>query len=161
MRRRASRFWNQSSFSSLTRSFHSVQARYDGKKQFNARNMATILLIDDANTIRKVCGQILVQAGHEVRTASRAQEAIRGITEQGAPDLIITDIDMPGMNGLELCDRIRQAGGQLPIVVITSYSEKEMIIKAKTLNLAGWLLKPVTPDNLIQKVNDALALRSR
>jgi two-component system, chemotaxis family, chemotaxis protein CheY len=119
--------------------------------------MATILLIDDANTIRKVCAQILAQAGHEVRTASSAQQAIREISEQGAPDLIITDIDMPGMSGLELCDRIRQAGGQLPIVVITSYSEKEMIQKGKTLNLAGWLLKPVTPEALVLKVNAALA----
>lgn len=64
--------------------------------------MATILLIDDANTIRLVCAQILKQAGHDVRTAATAQQGIRDIVEAGAPDLIITDIDMPGMDGLDL-----------------------------------------------------------
>jgi len=121
--------------------------------------MATILLVDDANTILKVCAHILTQAGHEVHTASSAEQAIREISEQGVPNLIITDIDMPGMTGLELCNRIRQTGSQLPIVVITSHSDKEMIIKAKTLDLAGWLLKPVTPESLIQKVNAALAAK--
>jgi len=118
--------------------------------------MATILLIDDATTIRNVCAHILKQAGHEVRTAASAKEGIQDIIETGAPDLIITDIDMPGMNGLDMCNRIRQTGAKLPIVVITSYSDKEMIQKAKTLKLAGWLLKPVTPENLISKVNSAL-----
>jgi two-component system chemotaxis response regulator CheY len=121
--------------------------------------MAIILLIDDATTIRNVCAHILKQAGHEVRTAASAKEGIRDIIETGAPDLIITDIDMPGMNGLDMCNRIRQTGAKLPIVVITSYSDKEMIQKAKTLKLAGWLLKPVTPENLISKVNSALATK--
>jgi two-component system, chemotaxis family, chemotaxis protein CheY len=118
--------------------------------------MAIILLIDDANTIRNVCAQILKQAGHVVRTAPSAQEGIQAIVDKGVPDLIITDIDMPGMDGLELCNRIRKTGATLPIVVITSHSDKEMIQRAKTLNLAGWLLKPVTPEALIQKVNSAL-----
>ena len=118
--------------------------------------MSNILLIDDANTIRKVCAHILTQAGHVVRTAASAQEGIREIVENGAPDLIITDIDMPGMDGLELCNRIRKTGAMVPIVVITSYSDKEMIKQAKALNLAGWLLKPVTPEALIQKANSAL-----
>lgn len=121
--------------------------------------MAIILLIDDANTIRKVCAQILKQAGHVVRTAPTAQEGIQAIVDKGVPDLIITDIDMPGMDGLELCNRIRKTGATLPIMVITSHSDKEMIQKAKALNLAGWLLKPVTPESLIQKVNAALAKR--
>ena len=121
--------------------------------------MANILLIDDANTIRKVCAHILTQAGHVVRTAASAQEGIRDIVENGAPDLIVTDIDRPGMDGLELCNRIRKPGATVPIVVITSYSDKEMIQKAKTLKLAGWLLKPVTPENLISKVNSALATK--
>lgn len=118
--------------------------------------MANILLIDDANTIRKVCAHILTQSGHVVRTAASAQEGIRDIVENGAPDLIVTDIDMPGMDGLELCNRIRKTGATVPILVITSYSDKEMIQQAKILNLAGWLLKPVTPEALIQKVNSAL-----
>ncbi|WP_291811654.1 response regulator [Limnobacter sp.] len=118
--------------------------------------MANILLIDDANTIRKVCAHILTQAGHVVRTAASAEEGIRDIVDSGAPDLIITDIDMPGMDGLELCNRIRKTGATVPIVVITSYSDKEMIQRAKTLGLAGWLLKPVTPEALIQKANSAL-----
>lgn len=118
--------------------------------------MAIILLIDDANTIRKVCAHILTQSGHVVRTAASGQEGIRDIVENGAPDLIITDIEMPGMDGLELCNRIRKTGATVPIVVITSYSDKEMIQQGKTLSLAGWLLKPVTPEALIQKVNSAL-----
>lgn len=121
--------------------------------------MPNILLIDDANTIRKVCAQILTQAGHVVRTAASAQEGIREIIDSGAPDLIVTDIDMPGMDGLEFCNRIRKTGAKVPILVITSFSDKEMIQQAKTLNLAGWLLKPVTPDNLISKVNTALTTK--
>jgi two-component system chemotaxis response regulator CheY len=118
--------------------------------------MAIILLIDDANTIRNVCAQILKQASHEVRTAASAEAGIQEIVDFGVPNLIITDIDMPGMDGLELCERIRQTGATVPILVITSYSDKEMILKARALNLAGWLLKPVTPESLIQKVNEAL-----
>lgn len=121
--------------------------------------MAIILLIDDATTIRNVCAHILKQAGHEVRTAASAKEGIQDIVEAGAPDLIITDIDMPGMNGLDMCNRIRQTGAKLPILVITSHSDKEMIQKAKSLKLEGWLLKPVTPENLISKVDAALASR--
>ncbi|KYP10459.1 MAG: hypothetical protein A0129_12740 [Limnobacter sp. CACIAM 66H1] len=120
--------------------------------------MANILLIDDANTIRKVCAHILTQSGHVVRTAASAEEGIRDIVDSGAPDLIITDIDMPGMDGLELCNRIRKTGATVPIVVITSYSDKDMIQRAKALGLAGWLLKPVTPEALIQKANSALGV---
>ena len=79
--------------------------------------MANILLIDDANTIRKVCAHILTQSGHLVRTAASAEEGIRDIVDSGAPDLIITDPPRAGMDEKVVQMLLRIAA---PVIVYVS-----------------------------------------
>ena len=120
--------------------------------------MIKILLVDDSNTIRLVCAQILKQTGHQVRTSSSAESGLLDIVKHGVPDLVITDIELPGMDGMEFCKRLRDAGVTVPILVMTSYSSKEMVQLAKTLNVSDWLIKPVTPEDLIKKTNLVLTV---
>ena len=116
-----------------------------------------VMIVEDSLVVRELLNHIVARDPRfrVVAAVASAEEALAEIPRL-QPDVISMDIRLPGMDGLELCNRIRKTGATVPIVVITSYSDKEMIQRAKTLGLAGWLLKPVTPEALIQKANSAL-----
>ncbi|HEX4879638.1 MAG TPA: response regulator [Limnobacter sp.] len=116
-----------------------------------------ILLLDDSTTILNVCAKLLKYQNMEVRTATSATEGIRNIVEHGVPNLVVTDINMPGMSGLELTSRLRQVAPGLPIVVMTSGADKDMIRTAKELGVNAWLVKPFTAEQFFEKIHEALA----
>lgn len=118
--------------------------------------MKTVLLLDDARSIRSVYAEVIRQAGFEAQTASSAEEGLQYIVDHGAPDLIVTDMNMPGINGLEFCKRVRQVARHTPIIVMSSLSDKGLVSEAKTVGIQGWLLKPVEPEYFLNKLRDAL-----
>lgn len=114
--------------------------------------MKKVLLLDDARAIRSVYAEVIRQAGFEVETASNAEDGLKYITEFGAPDLIVTDINMPGMCGLDFCRQVRQLSRHTAILVMSALSDKESIIEVMTLGIQGWLLKPVEPEYFLNKL---------
>ncbi|WP_370261582.1 response regulator [Limnobacter sp.] len=116
-----------------------------------------ILLLDDSTIILNVCAKLLKHCNMAVRTATSAAEGIRNIVEHGVPHVVVTDINMPGMSGLELTSRLRQVAPGLPIIIMTSGADKDLVRTAKELGVNGWLIKPFTAEQLIGKVTEALA----
>lgn len=70
--------------------------------------------------------------------------------------LVITDIELPGMNGLELCSEIRKTNSKIPIFITTAHQDNEMLMKAVKLQLVDYLLKPITVNALAQVLNESL-----
>lgn len=118
--------------------------------------MKTVLLLDDARSIRSVYSEVIRQAGFEAQTASSAEEGLQYIVDHGTPDLIVTDINMPGISGLEFCKRVRHVAKHTPIIVMSALSDKGMVAEANTVGVQGWMLKPVEPEYFLNKLKSIL-----
>lgn len=115
-----------------------------------------VLLVDDARSIRTVFSQIIQSIGHEVICAENAIEGLKHIVEAGKPDLIITDMNMPGMSGIEFARRIRQVLKGTPILMMSTESDKRLIQEAREAGVTGWMLKPIEHNMLVNKLNKFL-----
>ena len=118
--------------------------------------MKTVLLIDDARAVRSVYAEVVRQAGFQAQTASSAEEALQYIVDNGTPDLIVTDIKLPGISGLEFCKRFRKVAKHTPVLVMSALSDKGLVAEAKTVGVQGWLLKPVEPEYFLNKLKSVL-----
>ena len=107
----------------------------------------TVLYVEDDDEVRENIASSLVYFVKSVDSASNGDKAYE-IYKKISPDIIITDIDMPGMNGLELAARVRESDGFIPIVVITAYTTEEFLLDAVSLHLERYLVKPVTLSKL-------------
>jgi DNA-binding response OmpR family regulator len=114
-----------------------------------------ILFAEDDIITRTQMGEILEMLFGEVYTASDGEEAYR-IYEDESPDIIITDIKMPKKDGLNLIRKIRQENYEIPIILMTSFAEQEMLLHAANLSIDGYLVKPVELEKLTQAVCKAI-----
>ncbi len=105
-----------------------------------------ILIADDESIIRMGLASILETQGHSVLAAANGREAIR-LAEHHQPDLAILDIRMPYTNGLQAAETIAKQR-PLPILILTAFSEQDLIEKATDLPIHGYLIKPVQPEAL-------------
>ena len=112
--------------------------------------MKTVMLVDDSATILMSMEAILSQAGLRVVTASNGEQALQ-LLQKGKPDLIITDLNMPGMDGISLIKHVRQMPGMrfVPILMLTTESQQSKRQEAKAAGATGWIVKPADPDKLI------------
>jgi signal transduction histidine kinase len=108
---------------------------------------ATILVIDDEEAMRDSCCQVLAKAGYRTETAENGD---RGLQKVGAvrPDLVLVDLKMPGISGMELLEKIREIDPSIISVVITGYATIESAVEAMKRNAYDFLPKPFTPDQL-------------
>lgn len=106
-----------------------------------------VLLIDDDAGIRRVMALALEDAGYTVLTAPDGQTGIR-LCQEESPQIIITDIGMPGMDGLEVLRRIKEMDPDKEVIVATAFSEVALAIKAMQLDASGFVTKPVSDDAL-------------
>lgn len=118
--------------------------------------MKTVLLLDDARAIRNIYSEIISQAGYQAYTAADAEEGLLHIAEHGLPDLIVTDINMPGIGGLKFCKRVRNISKHIPLFVMSMYSERALVIEAQFFGIAGWMLKPVEPEYFLNTLRAVL-----
>lgn len=116
--------------------------------------MTTIFLIDDSATVLMSMETILRKAGYDVAKASSGEEAVATLEKGLKPKLIITDIHMPGMNGIDLIRKVRGMNGFqfIPILVVTTESQQAKRDEARAAKATGWLVKPVQPDDLLKVV---------
>jgi two-component system, cell cycle sensor histidine kinase and response regulator CckA len=127
----------------------------------NLRGTETILLVEDADALRKLAHSFLADHGFQVITASSGEEALRVAELYGHPiDLLVTDVVMPGMNGRALADRLLAKQPKLKVLYISGYTDS-FIAGHGVLEAGTFLLhKPFTEEVLIRKVRDVLDGRS-
>ena len=119
--------------------------------------MKKILIADDSKTTRQVLNFSLTDAGFSVTEAIDGMDALRCI-EQNSFDLLITDLKMPRMDGLELTQKVRAMEDyrHLPIVILTTESSEEKKKEGKAAGASFWVVKPFQPEQLLQVVNMSL-----
>jgi two-component system nitrogen regulation response regulator NtrX len=120
---------------------------------------ARILIIDDEAEVRRSVGMILKYDDYEVIEASSGPEGI-AMAERESPDLVFLDIKMPGMDGLEVLQRIRAASENLPIVIISGHGTVSTAVEATKAGAFDFIEKPPTTDKLLVTIRNALE-RSR
>lgn len=113
-----------------------------------------VLYLEDDDAIRNHVKNTLAYFIDNVMAASSAEEALVLYTEN-KPDLIITDIDMQGMNGLEFVKKVREQENFIPIIIITAYKTENFLLEALTLQIDNYIIKPVTLDVLVKAVETA------
>lgn len=116
--------------------------------------MSTIMLVDDSATILLSISSILTKAGYAVEKAPNAEDALKKFQSGIKIDLLITDLNMPGMNGIELIKQVRQIPAYkfVPILFLTTESQQERKQEAKAAGASGWIVKPATADELLSTI---------
>ena len=122
------------------------------------KEQPTVLLVDDDPAMLALVESWLAQDGFRVLTASSGSEALEVFSE-GDPDLVISDLIMPGMNGIELLKQLRASSSELPIILVTSYGSIPSAVEAIREGADDYLSKPIHPDDL--KIVIARALEQR
>ncbi|HXK18684.1 MAG TPA: sigma-54 dependent transcriptional regulator [Polyangiaceae bacterium] len=117
---------------------------------------AKILVVDDEASARSGLGKLLEQEGYQVVQASDGREALDVVAEQ-APELIITDLKMPNMDGMELLAKLRERGVETPAVVATAFGEVSSAVAAMRAGAEDYLTKPIDFDALLLVVERTLA----
>ncbi|MBL8396786.1 MAG: response regulator [Candidatus Accumulibacter sp.] len=114
----------------------------------------TIFLVDDSATILLSVSNILRKAGFAVEKAANAEEAMKKFSASVKVDLLITDLNMPGMNGIELIKKVRNLPLYrfLPILFLTTESQQSRKVEAKAAGASGWIVKPATADDLLHTI---------
>ncbi len=116
---------------------------------------STILIVDDEPNTLKVLSAILKNKGYDILTARTAEEALNIIKKKDV-DAIISDYKLPGINGIQLVDEIKDKGYQMPIVMLTAYGTIEKAVEAMKKGAFNYLVKPVNPDELITVMREAI-----
>jgi two-component system, OmpR family, KDP operon response regulator KdpE len=113
-----------------------------------------ILVVDDEPQITRVLKTTLSSHGYGTRTAGDGEEALQ-MMKEWSPDLLITDLRMPNMDGLELCRRVR-ANSQIPIIVLSVRGEEKIKVQALDAGADDYVTKPFSTNELLARVRAAL-----
>ena len=119
---------------------------------------ASILIVEDESHVADAVKLILEEGGYRVRLAASAREALAQLQAKQF-DLVITDVGLPDMTGLEVLAAIKGREPQSRVVVMTAYATPEMGTEARARGAADVLIKPFTPSDLLKSVSTALAYR--
>lgn len=114
-----------------------------------------ILIVDDQKGVRRLLEELFKKEGWDVKVASDGQEAINKV-EEGLPDIILMDVKMPNMNGLEASQIILQAHSRVPIIMMTAYGEIEVVKKALEAGVRKCITKPFDIIILRDMVNNLI-----
>ena len=117
-----------------------------------------ILTVDDASTIRHMVSFTLQGAGHEVLEAADGCEALNVLRDRSV-DLVITDVNMPNMDGIELTRQLRAlpAFGRTPILLLTTESDPGKKSLGRAAGATGWIVKPFNQEHLLAVVAKVLS----
>ncbi|WP_298439458.1 response regulator [Geobacter sp.] len=120
--------------------------------------MANVLIVDDSSTMRKIISRSLRQAGLPVDEIFEAGDGIEGLNVLSGKgvDLILSDINMPNMDGLEFIKQARANGCKVPIVMITTEGGEDILKQALENGASDSIKKPFTPDQLNEKLGGLL-----
>lgn len=115
----------------------------------------TILIVEDEELFRKSLGRLIDRLGYKATSVSNAEEALE-LTKNASFDLVLTDIKLPGITGLELLKTIKQRSLNSIVIVITGYGNPDIAVKAIHCGADGYLLKPVRIEALKHTINQGI-----
>jgi two-component system, chemotaxis family, chemotaxis protein CheY len=117
----------------------------------------TILIVDDSESIREVVSFTLENEGYGVLSAIDGKDALRFLDGRDI-ELVITDLHMPNMNGIELIKEVRNMDtySRIPILFLTTESQSAKKMEAKDAGATGWIIKPFVPAKLIAAINKVI-----
>jgi two-component system, OmpR family, response regulator len=119
-----------------------------------------VLLVEDDDDNRELMTEVLAAAGYEVVSVASGAEGLKALSERSI-DVLVTDIGMPGMGGLEVAHAAKQIAPTVPVVVVTGWAERDDIASARGKDVDAVLIKPVDPDALTAAVSDVARARLR
>lgn len=122
-----------------------------------ANRQDRILIVDDDQDARELIGQVLVEAGYAVEVAGDGLEAIAKMP-RALPDLVLTDLRMPGMHGIDLAQRIRSQS-DVPVVLTTGMETFDLCTDSEAYGAVACLTKPINLEELLWTIDCALACR--
>ena len=132
-----------------------VRAGYNLVKEWGTRSLvAKILIVDDEPNIREVVGLYLRRDGHDVVSASDGEEAL-SLFRSADPDLVVLDLMLPKLGGLEVCRRM-QSERRIPLIMLTARGEEEERIVGLSLGADDYVVKPFSPRELAARVGAVL-----
>ena len=119
--------------------------------------MPTILAVDDSASLREMVRFTLSEAGYDVFEAGDGVEALE-VAKENLVDAVIADVHMPNMDGIELISELRKLSGYkfVPILMLTTDSDMGLKQSAAAAGATGWLVKPFSPDRLLETVKRVL-----
>ncbi len=117
--------------------------------------MGTILIVDDDSQLRQSFDKLLTEEGHIVQTASTGEAGIAMVREC-VPDMVVMDVRLPGMNGLEAFRAMREIESKLPVIVMTAFGTTETAIEATKLGAFDYVLKPFEIPEILALIDQAL-----
>ncbi len=118
--------------------------------------MAEIAIVDDDAAVCRALARLMETWSFRTRTYVSAREFIESLDEDGAPDCLVVDLQMPDMNGLDLQDHLRRAGCRIPIIIITAHNEPAFRRWCEACEVSAFLLKPLKDTELMSAINAAL-----
>jgi len=123
--------------------------------------MKRILIVDDEIGARTLIGIMLDRGGFEVFKAGDASEAL-GMLDEATPDLIILDVMMPGMDGIDLCKTLRERDttSDLPILILSARGDSESVMRGMDAGATDYLPKPILHHDLVAKVRRLLDMNT-
>src|SRR5579864_6742443 len=121
----------------------------------SVKTKGRILIVDDELVVRDSLGKWFTSEGYTARPAGGAREALE-IIQQKEFDIALIDIKMPGMDGMELQSRLRDADPDLTVVIMTGYASVDTAVQALKVGAYDYITKPVDPDELSHLVSNAL-----
>jgi two-component system chemotaxis response regulator CheY len=119
--------------------------------------MARILAVDDSASMRQMVSFTLKSAGHEVLEAVDGVEALK-LAQGESVDLVLSDVNMPNMDGITLCKNLRQLATYkfTPILMLTTESTGDKKMEGKSAGATGWIVKPFNPAQLLTTIKKVL-----
>jgi len=112
----------------------------------------TILYVEDEPTTQELIGEILRDSCKEVFIASDGEEGLK-LYKEKKPDIVLSDIAMPHMNGLEMSEAIKSIDEEQPIALFTAFSQSSYLRKAAELGIATYILKPLDEEQFFNSLN--------
>lgn len=118
----------------------------------------TVMLVDDSSTLLRTVSEILHEAGFHVITETSAKLAMKKFAMDVLIDLLLTDLNMPGMDGIELTKKVREIKRYrfIPILFLTTEPGQERRMQAKQAGASGWLVKPLTGAEILEAIEHVL-----
>jgi DNA-binding NtrC family response regulator len=122
--------------------------------------MKKILVVEDEESVRFILKQMLEMGGYSVEAANNGQEALEKL-KSGRFDMLVTDINMPIMNGVELFNKTREEFPGMPVIFVTAHGKDKIVIEAMKVGLADYIEKPFKMDYVLKTVQEHLMKGSK
>jgi DNA-binding NtrC family response regulator len=118
-----------------------------------------VLIVEDDNAMAQMCAKLIRRHGHTVVIAATGQDALAMVREGRDIDVVISDVQMPKMGGMQLLARLRALDATLPIILMTGYGQLFSPSEALEIGAADYILKPFEPETLIGSLERATSSR--